>query len=566
MGRKGEFLVAILNNPVDLELARAQHWYRIPVTSVAKWLARCWPPEALAFYQTKVFGEEAFTVRHWAGVREIRQVLRTDLFPDLHDDRSERRYYQLLLEPLQQLERPIASRRWRRIVFIPTDWARVQGAEEINDLFYGSSLEERLWHEFKRVGIVAEREDYVSVRDHSYFNDFSLYCARGNVDVETDGDHWHATLERAGSDNLRNNDLQTAGWSVLRFTGKQIREELQEYCMPTVCQEVERLGGLETGGMLTHTSNVGVARQASLFDVGTGGASDGEQALPMPAEEPRLVPTIRSAGRTISLRRIAEDTPEYITQYSTPAPLNARINLHARFSTNPQGWFRWAFDQLDLPTRARILELGCGTGALWLENQERIPLGWQSILTDLFAGMLRQAQIDLAGTPSVLCFAVSDAQAIPLGDASVDAVIANHMLYHVPNRSRAVEEVRRVLGPGGVLYAATVGRRHLVELQELVQRFDATVEAWRGGATAGFVLENGAGQLRPCFDKIELRRYEDALVVTEAQLLADYVLSAAEALRVGERPAQLLAFLQAELAVQGAIRITKDTGMFIARG
>ncbi|MCK4315149.1 MAG: hypothetical protein KAX24_05200, partial [Anaerolineae bacterium] len=82
MATRGEVLVAILNNLLDFAVARDQHWYRIPVGSVHKWLKDRWPPRWLAFYQTKVFGSEAFAVNYYARVLGVRQVYRWQLFPD----------------------------------------------------------------------------------------------------------------------------------------------------------------------------------------------------------------------------------------------------------------------------------------------------------------------------------------------------------------------------------------------------------------------------------------------------------------------------------------------------
>ena len=48
-------------------------------------------------------------------------------------------------------------------------------------------------------------------------------------------------------------------------------------------------------------------------------------------------------------------------------------------------------------------------------------------------------------------YAAVDAREIPFAAQSFDGVIANHMLYHVQNRTQALEEIRRVLLPGGVL-------------------------------------------------------------------------------------------------------------------
>jgi hypothetical protein len=146
-----EVLVAIVNDVRDYRIARDRNWYRIPVSSVRKFLHDRWPPQWLAFYQTKVFGEEAHSVRYYARVLGIRTAFRWQLFPEEPQDKgSERRYYQLILEPLRQLPRPILSRRLRRIVFITTTWQRFIDATEINDLYHGSPLEDRLWAELKQ--------------------------------------------------------------------------------------------------------------------------------------------------------------------------------------------------------------------------------------------------------------------------------------------------------------------------------------------------------------------------------------------------------------------------------
>jgi len=70
--------------------------------------------------------------------------------------------------------------------------------------------------------------------------------------------------------------------------------------------------------------------------------------------------------------------------YQHASRLDARIHLHAKYSTNPQGFHAWVFEHLHLsPTcRCRVLEVGCGSGRLWQENQHRIPAGWDLTLSD----------------------------------------------------------------------------------------------------------------------------------------------------------------------------------------
>ena len=199
---RGEVLVAILNNLLDFAVARDEHWYRIPVSSVRRFLKDRWPPDWLAFYQTKVFGDEAYAVNYYAQVLEVRKAHRWQLFPDEPlDEKSQRLYYQIILGPLQRLPQPIVSRRWRRIVFIPTTWQKFVDAVEINDLYDESPLEDRLWVELKRLKISAERQFFIMVKDRFYSLDFAFLCALGKLDVETDGDTWHSDPDCIPEDN-----------------------------------------------------------------------------------------------------------------------------------------------------------------------------------------------------------------------------------------------------------------------------------------------------------------------------------------------------------------------------
>jgi very-short-patch-repair endonuclease len=269
---QGEVLVAIMNNLLDFAIACDQHWYRIPVRSVERWLKERWPPKWLAFYQTKVFGDEAYAVNYYARVLDIRQVFRWQLFPnEPHDEKGKRRYYQLLLSPLQRLPKPIVSRRWRRIVFIPTTWHKFVNAVEINDLYDESPLEDQLWAELKRLQINAERQYFIEAKNQRYALDFAVFCEQGKMDVETDGDTWHADPARIPLDNQRDNDLTSLGWSILRFNGSQIRETTAEYCVPTILESINRLGGLTTEGLIPRTFDPNYPegpQQLTLFESG----------------------------------------------------------------------------------------------------------------------------------------------------------------------------------------------------------------------------------------------------------------------------------------------------------
>jgi ubiquinone/menaquinone biosynthesis C-methylase UbiE len=250
-----------------------------------------------------------------------------------------------------------------------------------------------------------------------------------------------------------------------------------------------------------------------------------------------------------------------VEHYKTSAHLDARIRLHDLYTVAPHDWSLWIVDQMALPAAAQILEIGCGTGKLWQQNLHRLSAGWTITLSDQSAGMLQQAQAALASSAHPFHFEQFDTQTIPFAAATFDAVVANHMLYHVPDLPKALGEINRVLKPGGRLYAATNGQHHMKEMLDLVQTF--TQQAASPEPRLTFTLENGAAWLAPHFAQVEVRRYESALHVTAAEPLVAYVLSMQQI-----EPAQAAAFTalveQALAKHNGLYSIQKDTGLFVA--
>ena len=251
-------------------------------------------------------------------------------------------------------------------------------------------------------------------------------------------------------------------------------------------------------------------------------------------------------------------------QYLITDRLAARIRLHERFSQNPQGLHNWFFNQVNLKPNARILELGCGTCTLWKRVLDKVPATWHMTMTDASEAMVNAAEQLLGKDPRFADFCVVDAVHIPYPDASFDAVFAHFILYHVENRSQAISEIRRVLKPGGTLYAMTYGQQHMKELHDLTERFDPPIHYGQDGHY-DFYLENGESLLRNSFPHVRCIRYEDHLEVTESGPLIDYVFStiAAESLthEVRSRFSEYAADI---FTHEKVFRITKDAGLFIA--
>lgn len=257
------------------------------------------------------------------------------------------------------------------------------------------------------------------------------------------------------------------------------------------------------------------------------------------------------------------------TQYSSDKNLNARIALHVRFSTNSYGWQRWAFDHLTLPDTARVLELGCGPGGLWTANRAGLPAGWEVVLTDFSPGMASTAKQNLVDGAAPFTFAVADAQTIPARTDAFDGVIANHMLYHIPDRERALAEMRRVLKPRGRILATTVGEFHMRELWNLVAPFVPDIHTRMRKVSQGFTLENGGEQLESVFTDVIRYDYEDALEVTEVRPIIDYIRSSNTLMGCTLAPnewATIRRRIAAHIEVKGSFHVRKASGIFVARG
>lgn len=145
-------------------------------------------------------------------------------------------------------------------------------------------------------------------------------------------------------------------------------------------------------------------------------------------------------------------------QYRDSKKLEARANLHRRYGRGSGGnWFEWIARHADLPAGAAVLDIGCGPGWLWEQGKDVFPDGLALTLADSSPGMVADAVKagEAAGHYGKVEGVVADASHLPFADASFDAVLACHMLYHVPDARVALAEFKRVLRPGGILGVTT---------------------------------------------------------------------------------------------------------------
>src|SRR5207302_9434283 len=121
------------------------------------------------------------------------------------------------------------------------------------------------------------------------------------------------------------------------------------------------------------------------------------------------------------------------------------------------------FDRLDIQPGTRVLDIGCGMGRHSFEAFRR---GADVTAADLDKDALSEvdkiglAMVEAGEVPggSRLTTVVENVLNMRFPDDSFDVVIASEILEHIPDDRRAMQEIVRVLKPGG-LAAVTVPRR-----------------------------------------------------------------------------------------------------------
>jgi SAM-dependent methyltransferase len=193
------------------------------------------------------------------------------------------------------------------------------------------------------------------------------------------------------------------------------------------------------------------------------------------------------------------------------------------------------------------------------------------IALDASAGMLDS----VASTAPEAIRLLADGHELPLRDRGVDVVIAAWVLYHLPDKPRALSEMARVLRSDGRLVVATNSVDAFGSLDDIVHE---SVEAVLGRRVArwieplDFTLENGAEILGRTFARVEQIDSRVDFSITDAEAVvavASSVIDPIEA-EVGEAldadafVAAVRSRTEARLA-DGPIELTRRAAYFVAR-
>ena len=149
-------------------------------------------------------------------------------------------------------------------------------------------------------------------------------------------------------------------------------------------------------------------------------------------------------------------------QYASDVYLRTRQETHEQFSVPKVDFPLWVLRRYPWCGDERVLDIGAGMGMYY----DCLRHYWPDVTyhaLDLSPGMLSQHR----ARGNLL---TADAQYLPFPDLSFDVVMANHMLYHIPNLDDALLEARRILKPNGVLIAATNSLQSMPQIHALFRR------------------------------------------------------------------------------------------------
>lgn len=250
-------------------------------------------------------------------------------------------------------------------------------------------------------------------------------------------------------------------------------------------------------------------------------------------------------------------------QYKNPDKLNVRANLHS-YNIEKTDWNRWCFERMNFKYGAKVLEIGCGNGALWCRNKDRLNKTCDVTLSDFSNGMLESTKSALRDVDCHFNYKVIDVQDIPYGDETFDVVIARHMLYHVPDIEKALLEIKRVLKKDGTFYATTNAKDTMHELHEINKNFDSNIGLDKCGMGGRFNSQNGLIMLEKCFGKVTMETFSQKLVVPEAEPIVSYVASTVKGstILVGKKREDFLRYVDNIIKINGSITINTKACIF----
>jgi ubiquinone/menaquinone biosynthesis C-methylase UbiE len=206
--------------------------------------------------------------------------------------------------------------------------------------------------------------------------------------------------------------------------------------------------------------------------------------------------------------------------YDADDDLRVRREFHENYSRMKGNFHEWVIRQMPIRPMDHLLDVGTGPGDF---PQLLRRLGHEGVVVgmDLSEGMARTAK---ASDPTH-SWLVADAQHLPFADGTFNGTMARHMLYHVPDIDRAVQEMARVTTVGGWTAAVTNGRDNMTMVYQLWDAIDHPAVVPVASISARFPIETAADYFTPYFADVQTIVQDDAVILPTVEPLVYYLFS-----------------------------------------
>lgn len=262
-----------------------------------------------------------------------------------------------------------------------------------------------------------------------------------------------------------------------------------------------------------------------------------------------------------------ESEKELLQRSRDTSNLEEGIKLMDRFCSNRMGWYEWVFDNIEFCDGDKVLEVGCGNGALWYKNMDKVDKNISVTLTEMCGEMIDSAKVNLGQYSGKFSYYVTDLDKLPFSDGSFDVVIANHILFFMNDVDSVLKEIERVVRPGGRIYCSTVGSNHLKELGDLMLGFNSNIRVYEDKLSSKFGLENGKDILERYFKDVDLKLYDARFIVNDPIGILEYIYSIPGNILdvIDTKKKEFERYIRRIIDEKGEIEITSSLGMFISQ-
>ncbi len=211
-------LVAVLKCPEDLDILLREKWYRIPIKYAPKREYR-----VIAFYQNASFGARAKRIEYYGITGRTELCKRGELVKD--GLRPDEKYIKVQILRTVKLKKPVINRTGMRVLFKYTVFSKLYSSADIGELFNIPDIDGPVEDMLKALRIKYKKEFTVTLKNKKRYRfDFALFTGGRIIDLECDGEKWHALKARRLYDAERDKALIAEGYEVVRLKESVIVE------------------------------------------------------------------------------------------------------------------------------------------------------------------------------------------------------------------------------------------------------------------------------------------------------------------------------------------------------